>query len=157
ERKRKEARKEPPRGTGGPLRRRPRDAVGVTARRPETDAKDRCKSRLDACACDLRCLDVDSAIRRQQDRVNLVTQGYPPQLSLRAMVDQVFLHNFWFKRKHLGIVEIDNPPHPVDVGAPKDFHPREVFDHTLLGGAKERLVDAEVVGIALHERYGLIK
>src|SRR5262249_28340808 len=77
ERKRKEAWKEPPGVTGGPRHRRPLDAVRVTARRPETDAKDLGQRRLDAGACDLWCLNVDSAIRRKHDRVHLVPQGHP--------------------------------------------------------------------------------
>src|SRR5262245_44784603 len=88
ERKRKEARKEPPGVAGGHRRRRPLDAVGVAARRPETDAKDLCKSRLDACAGDLRYLNVDSAIRRKQDRVNLVPQGHSSRVITPYLSDR---------------------------------------------------------------------
>ena len=45
------------------------------------------------------------------------TRPTPNLCSLRAVVDQVFLHHFWFERKHLWIVEIDDPTHPVDVGS----------------------------------------
>jgi hypothetical protein len=73
------------------------------------------------------------------------------------MLVQVLRDNFWFERKHLGIVKVDNPPHPLHVGVPKDFYPCEMFEQALLRDAKERLVDAEVMAFGMREGHGFVK
>jgi hypothetical protein len=60
----------------------------------------------------------------------------PDRRSLCPVLDQVFLDNLRFEQKDLGIVGMDDRPHPVHIGKPEGFDAGEVLKHALAGATK---------------------
>ena len=72
------------------------------------------------------------------------------QLRLPIGVDELLLEG-----EDLRVLGVHGSPHPVDVGAAKGLHPREVLDHPTGGPADQGLVDARDVAVYVHEHHRL--
>ena len=69
----------------------------------------------------------------------------------RPVLHKIPPHQLRAKIKHLGILRLHGHAQPMHVGISERLHAREVLDAPLAARAEQRLVDAKIMAVSMHQ------